>query len=72
MTSNRIIVVAFAALFVGVVLGYSLSIAAPYQLPTSSKPTIRMSKSTVSAGEQYTVTLTGFPASTEMIGWTAN
>ena len=34
--------------------------------------TIRMSKSTVSAGEQYTVTLTGFPASTEMIGWTAN
>jgi len=72
MPSNRVIVVAFAALFVGVVLGYSLSIVAPYQLPASTKPTISLSKNTVRAGEQYTVTLTGFPANTEIIGWTVN
>jgi hypothetical protein len=72
MATNRIIAVAFAALFIGVALGYALSIAVPYQLPTTAKPTISLSKTTVAAGEQYTATLTGFPANAEIIGWTVN
>jgi FlaG/FlaF family flagellin (archaellin) len=73
MATTRLIAVALAALFIGVALGYTLSIAAPYQLPTSIvKPAISLSKSTVAAGEQYTATLTGFPANTEIIGWTVN
>ena len=43
------------------------------QLPTATKtPTISLSADTVNAGEQYTSTLTGFPANTEIYGWTVN
>jgi hypothetical protein len=72
MGSNRTIVMAVAALLVGLAVGYSLSVVAPYQLPTSTKPAIALSKNTVNVGEQYTATLTGFPANTEIIGWTVN
>src|SRR4030065_2990098 len=71
--NTRIIAMSLAALVIGVALGYGLSIAVPYQLPTATKmPTITLSADTVNAGEQYTSTLTGFPANTEIYGWTVN
>lgn len=60
-----------AILLVGVVLGYSLSIAVPYQLYTQ-KPNISLSVTTVKAGSQYNATLTGFKANTEIFGMTVN
>lgn len=61
-----------AALVIGVALGYALSVAVPYQLPTSQKPTISLSASSVNVGEQYIATLKGFPANMEIYGWTVN
>jgi hypothetical protein len=58
-------------LIIGLALGYSISIALPYQLSVQ-KPSISLSSNTVRAGEQYTATLTGFPANTEIDGWTVN
>lgn len=74
MASTRILGAVFVALFVGIAVGYALSIAVPYQLPSTStpKPAISLSKDSVKVGEQYTVTLTGFPANTEIYGWTVN
>ena len=73
MASTRIIAMSLAVLVVGVALGYSLSVAVPYQSPTSTqKSAISLSIGTVKAGEQYTATFTGFPAKTEIYGWTVN
>jgi len=73
MANTRIVAIWLAALVIGVALGYGLSVAVPYQLPTSTQtPTISLSADTVNAGEQYTATLTGFPANTEIYGWTVN
>jgi len=73
MASTRIIALGLVALVIGIAVGYALSIAVPYQLPsTTAKPAIALSKTTVKAGEQYTATLTGFPANTEILGWTVN
>jgi hypothetical protein len=73
MANSRIVAMSLAALVIGVALGYGLSIAVPYQLPTSiQKPTISLSANSVKAGEQYTAKLTGFPANTEIYGWTVN
>ena len=73
MANTRIVGMSLAILVVGVVLGYALSIALPYQLPTSTQtPNISLSATTVNAGEQYTATLTGFPANTEIYGITVN
>ena len=73
MANTRIVAICLAALVIGVALGYGLSIAVPYQLPTSTqKPTINLSADTVQTGEQYTATLKGFPANTEIYGWTVN
>ena len=73
MANTRIVAICLAALVIGVALGYGLSIAAPYQLPTSPQtPTISLSADTVKTGEQYTATLKGFPANTEIYGWTVN
>ena len=74
MAATRVIAMTLVALVLGVALGYALSIAVPYQLPTTAtqKPTITLSSDTVKAGEQYTATLTGFPANAEIYGWTVN
>ncbi len=58
-------------LLVGVALGYGLSIAMPYQL-AGQKPKIALSASSVNAGQQYTASLSGFPANTEVYGMTVN
>jgi hypothetical protein len=65
-------VIAFTliGLVIGLVIGYSISIVVPFQSP--AKPSISLSSRTVKAGEQYTATLTGFPANTEIYGWTVN
>ena len=70
---NRKGVIAFTllGLVIGLAVGYSISIAVPYQ-SNAQKPTISMSSHSVKAGEQYTVTLTGFPANMEIYGWTVN
>jgi hypothetical protein len=58
-------------LVVGLAVGYSISIAVPFQT-TAQKPTISLSSNSVKAGALYTATLTGFPANTEIYGWTVN
>jgi len=70
---NKKGVVAFTllGLVIGVAIGYSISIAVPYQL-SAQKPSISLSSHSVKAGGQYTATLTGFPANTEIDGWTVN
>lgn len=71
MSKTRIVGMSIAILLVGVVLGYGLSVAVPYQLPTQ-EPRISLSTATARIGEQYTVTLTGFSANTEIYGVTVN
>ena len=67
------VAISLVVLALGIALGYSLSIAVPYQLPTSTqKPTISLSADTVKAGEEYTATLTAFPTNTEIYGMTVN
>ena len=56
---------------IGLVVGYGVSIIAPFQTQ-AQKPSISLSSSTIKAGENYTATLTGFPANTEIDGWTVN
>jgi hypothetical protein len=65
--------VAFAllGLVIGLVVGYSMSIIVPNPL-AAQKPTISLSSNSVKAGANYTATLTGFPANTEIYGWTVN
>ncbi len=58
-------------LLVGVALGYGLSMAVPYQL-AGQKPKISLSATSVKAGQQYTATLSGFTANTEIYGMTVN
>ena len=73
MPNTRIIAMSLAILVIGVAFGYALSIAVPYQLPTSTqKPSISLSATTAKAGAQYTATLTGFQANTEIYGLTVN
>ena len=71
MTKNGVIAFTLLALIIGIAVGYSISIAIPYQ-SAAQKPSISLSSNTVKAGEQYTATLTGFPANTEIDGWTVN
>ena len=73
MATTRIIAISLAILVVGVAIGYGLSIAVPYQALTSTqKPNISLSATSIKAGEQYTATLTGFTANTEIYGITVN
>ncbi len=73
MANTRVVAMSLAILVIGVALGYSLSIAVPFQLPTTTpKPNISLSATTVKAGEQYTATLTEFQADTEIFGMTVN
>jgi len=70
---NKKGVVAFVllALVIGLAVGYAISIVIPYQ-SSAQKPSISLSSHSVKAGGQYTATLTGFPANTEIDGWTVN
>ncbi len=69
--SKRLLAMSLAMLLVGVALGYALSMALPYQL-SGQKPKISLSATSVKAGQQYTVTLSGFSANTEIYGMTVN
>ena len=71
MNGNRASAFILLALVIGLAIGYSISIVAPYQSPVS-KPSISLSSHSVKAGEQYTATVTGFPANTVIYGWTVN
>jgi len=71
LAKNGVIAFTLLGLVIGLAVGYSISIALPYQ-SAAQKPSISLSSSTVRAGEQYTATLTGFPANTEIDGWTVN
>ena len=71
LSKNRVNAMIVLTLIVGLAVGYSLSIALPYQLPPK-KPAISLSVNPVKAGDNYTATITGFPANTEIYGWTVN
>jgi hypothetical protein len=71
LNGNNAIAFVLLGLIIGAGIGYSISIVAPYQ-SNSSKPSISLSSHSVKAGELYTATLTGFPADTEIYGWTVN
>ncbi len=71
MNKNGVIAFTLLGLIIGMALGYSISIAVPYQ-SQAQKPSISLSSNSIKAGEQYTATLTGFPANTEIYGWTVN
>ena len=70
MISKRIFAVGLIALVVGLSAGYSVPLIVP-SLQTSN-PTITLSATTVKTGEQYTATLSGFSANTEIYGWVVN
>jgi hypothetical protein len=71
LNRNGLVAFTLLGLVIGLAVGYSISIAVPYQ-SSASKPSISLSSHSVKAGEQYTATLTGFPANTEIDGWTVN
>jgi hypothetical protein len=66
MNAVRLLSAALLALVVGVALGYLL----PRPAPTN--PTLSLSATSVVAGTQYSVKLSGFPANTEIYGWVVN
>jgi hypothetical protein len=67
LSRNGVIAFTILGLVIGLIVGYSISFAMPAQ-----KPSISLSSNSVKAGEQFTATLTGFPANTEIYGWTVN
>ena len=71
MNNKGVIAFALLSLVIGLAIGYSISIVLPFQ-SVAQKPSISLSSHSVKAGEQYTATLTGFPANTEIDGWTVN
>lgn len=70
LSRNGVVAFTLLGLVIGLVVGYSISIAVPFQSP--AKPSISLSSNSVKAGGQYTATLTGFPANIEIYGWTVN
>lgn len=71
MNRNGVIGFVILALVIGLAVGYAISVAVPFKSP-ASKPSIALSSNSVKSGAQYTATLTGFPANTEIYGWTVN
>ena len=71
MNGSKVIAFMLLGLVIGLAVGYSISIVAPYQ-SSSSKPSISLSSHSVKAGELYTATIAGFPANTVIYGWTVN
>jgi len=72
LSNKQLIATALIALTVGLVVGYFAYTVVPYQAAAAKTPTITLSQTTVAAGGNYTATLTGFPASTKIYGWTVN
>ena len=70
MNRRGVVAIALLCLVIGLAVGYSISIVVPYR--STAKPSISVSSSSVKAGAQFTATLTGFPANTEIYGWTVN
>ncbi|MGO8806564.1 MAG: hypothetical protein ACLQO7_08190 [Candidatus Bathyarchaeia archaeon] len=71
MNKKGVVAFALLGLVIGLAVGYSVSIVVPYH-SSAQKPSISLSSHSVTAGGQYTATLTGFPANTEIDGWTVN
>ena len=71
MSRKEVIAFTLLGLVIGLAVGYSISIAVPYH-SSAQKPSISLSSNSVKAGDQYTITFTGFPANTEIYGWTVN
>ena len=71
MSRKGVFAFTLLGLVIGLAVGYSVSIVVPIQ-SSAQKPFISLSSHSVKAGEQYTATLTGFPANTEIDGWTVN
>ena len=67
MSRKNIIAFTLLGLVIGLVVGYSISVVIPAQ-----KPAISLSSNSIKAGELFTATITGFPANTEIYGWTVN
>ncbi len=61
----RLAVVAVVAVVIGVFVGYLI-------WRPGLTPTMALSTSSVQKGAQYSVTLSGFPASTDIYGWVVN
>lgn len=73
MAATRVIALCLVALVVGVAIGYALPYALPFAMPSAqAKPAISLSADTVKTGEEYTAEFSGFPANTEIYGWTVN
>jgi hypothetical protein len=70
LSTKGVIAFTLLGLVIGLVVGYSVSIVLPYQ--STQKPSISLSPNSVTAGANYTATLTGFPANTNIYGWTVN
>jgi len=71
LSRKGVIAFALLSLVIGLVVGYSISVVVPFQT-VGQKPAISLNSNAVKAGGQYTATLTGFPANTEIYGWTVN
>jgi hypothetical protein len=71
LLNSKVIAFTLLGLVIGLAVGYAISVAVPYQ-SSAPKPSISLSSSSVKAGENFTATLTGFPANTEIYGWTVN
>ena len=74
MSTTRVVAFCLVALFAGIAIGYSLTYAVPFALPSAStqKTSISPSSESVKIGEEYKVKFSGFPANTEIIGWIVN
>jgi len=66
MKTTYVLGIALIAIVAGFALGYFM----PY--PPSVTPTLNPSATSVAAGAQYTVKLSGFPANTDIYGWVVN
>jgi len=66
MKTTYVLGIALIAIVAGFAMGYFM----PY--PPSVTPTLSLSATSVTAGAEYTIKLSGFPANTDIYGWTVN
>jgi hypothetical protein len=66
MKGTYVLGIALIAVIAGFALGYFM----PH--PASVTPTLSLSATSVAAGTQYSVKLSGFPANTDIYGWAVN
>ena len=67
MSRKGIVAFTLLGLVIGLIVGYTISTAASTQ-----NPSISLSSKSVKAGGLFTATIKGFPANTEIYGWTVN